>query len=141
MPEKTPECYIDVWRDADFGGETRRLYGPAEFPTLRFADADWGDDIGSLRVGPNAFVMAYRDRDFKDELKTFGPNDEIADLRALGVGDDLDSLRLIDSLKIFDRVPYNAAAAPPPAKDAPAPPGAAHKPGRPRGKNRRGRGR
>jgi len=139
MAEKTPDCYIDVWRDADFGGETRRLYGPAEFPTLRFGDADWGDDIGSLRVGPNAFVMAYRDRDFKDEMTAFGPNDEVADLRALGVNDDLDSLRLIDSLKIFDRVPYNSGAAP--AVAAPAPPDPAHRPGRTRGKNRKGRGR
>ena len=139
MGEKTPDCYIDVWRDADFGGESRRLYGPAEFPSLRFTDSNWGDDIGSLRVGPNAFVMAYRGRDFREELKTFGPNDEIADLRAHGVDDDLDSLRLIDSLKIFDRVPYNSAAAPP--ADPAAHPDAAHKPGRPRGKNRRGRGR
>ena len=139
MREKTPDCYIDVWRDADFGGETRRLYGPAEFPTLRFADADWGDDIGSLRVGPNAFVMAYRGRDFKDELTAFGPNDEIADLRALRLDDDLDSLKLIDSLRIFNRVPYNAGAAPPPAKPATAT-GDAQKPGRPRGKNRRRRG-
>jgi hypothetical protein len=133
MSEKAIDCYIDVWREADFAGETLRLRGPAEFPNLNFLQGDWGDQIGSLRVGPNAFVMAYRGRDFGEELKTFGPNDEIADLRELNFDDDIESIRLIDSLKIFARVPYNSDSAPPPA---PPPPDAT--PGRPRGKNRKG---
>jgi hypothetical protein len=104
-------CYIDVWADANFEGEPVRIQGPAEYPTLQFAQGDWGDRIGSLRVGPNAFVIAYRDPNFGDHQVTFGPDDEIADLGELNFDDDIDSLRLIDSLKIFDRVEYNEGRA------------------------------
>ena len=133
MGEKAVDCYIDVWRGANFEGETLRLQGPAEFPNLNFNQGQWGDHIGSLRVGPNAFVMAYRGRDFSEELQTFGPNDEIADLAEFKFDDDIESIRVIDSLKIFERVPYNVSPAPPP----PAP--TADEAGRPRGKNRKGR--
>lgn len=101
---KERDCYVDIWRDPDFGGESLRLYGPAEFPRLLFEQGDWGDQIGSLRVGPRAFVLAYRDRDFKDKKIAFGPNDEVADLRGLKFDDDIDSVQVIDSLKIFDRL-------------------------------------
>ena len=104
MKARETDCYIDVWRDADFGGERRRIYGPGEYPTLEFEGGGWGDDIGSLRVGPRAFVMAYHGRDFKDEMVAFGPNDEVADLRVLKSDDEIDSVRVIDSLKIFDEV-------------------------------------
>ncbi|HKG14021.1 MAG TPA: hypothetical protein VKB12_11795 [Pyrinomonadaceae bacterium] len=100
-------CYIDVWAGANFEGESLRIQGPAEYPSLGFAQGDWGDRIGSLRVGPNAFVIAYGDPDFGERQVTFGPCDEIADLGDLKFDDDIDSLRVIDSLRIFDRVEYN----------------------------------
>ncbi len=112
MAQKQGDCYIDVWRDADFRGETIRIYGPAEYPSLDFAQGNWRDDIGSLRVGPNAFVMAYHRRDFRDELITFGPNDEVADLGQFKFDDDIESMKVIDSLKIFNRLAYNSALAP-----------------------------
>src|SRR5919199_1754755 len=99
MAEKSG-CYIDVWMKANFEGESVRIQGPAEYPSLQFAQGDWGDQISSLRVGPNAFVIAYRDPDFGDRLVTFGPDDEVADLGELKLDDDIDSLRVIDSLKI-----------------------------------------
>ncbi len=116
MPQQTGDCYIDVWRDADFRGETIRIYGPAEYASLDMAQGDWGDDIGSLRVGPNAFVLAYHRRDFRDEPVTFGPNDEVADLSHFKFDDDIESLMVIDSLKIFDRLAYNAAPEAPAAE-------------------------
>ena len=116
MAEKSGDCYIDVWRDADFGGERIRIQGPAEYPMLSFAAGNWGDDIGSLRVGPNAFVMAFRRREFRDKLITFGPNDEVADLSQFKFDDHIESMKVIDSLKIFDRVGYNSA----PEAEAPA---------------------
>lgn len=120
MPQKNGDCYIDVWRDADFRGETIRIYGPAEYASLNLAQGNWGDDIGSLRVGPNAFVLAYHRRNFQDEPVTFGPNDEVADLSHFNFDDDIDSLKVIDSLKIFDRLAYNSDSAPEPeTHDAP----------------------
>lgn len=118
MAQRTGDCYIDVWRDADFRGETLRIYGPAQYAALTLDGGHWGNDIGSLRVGPNAFVLAYHRRDFRDEPVTFGPNDEVADLGQFRFDDDIESLKVIDSLKIFDHLPYNS----PPAPDAPAAP-------------------
>ena len=112
MAQKSGDCYIDVWRDADFRGETVRIYGPAEYASLDFAQGRWGDDIGSLRVGPNAFVMAYHRRDFQEELVTFGPNEEVADLGRFKFDDDIESMKVIDSLKIFNHLEYNSAHAP-----------------------------
>ena len=112
MGHPTDDCYIDVWRDAGFRGETVRIYGPAEYSSLELAQGHWGDDIGSLRVGPNAFVLAYHRRNFQDEPVTFGPNDEVADLSQFRFDDDIESLKVIDSLKIFDRLAYNAALTP-----------------------------
>jgi hypothetical protein len=119
---KDEDCYVDIWRDANFAGECLRLHGPAEFPRLLFEQGDWSDQIGSLRVGPRAFVLAYRDRDFKDKQVTFGPNDEVADLSLLKFDDDIDSVQVIDSLQIFDRLlgrqdpPPDEAAPPKPRK-------------------------
>ncbi|MFL6255354.1 MAG: hypothetical protein ACJ74T_10035 [Pyrinomonadaceae bacterium] len=112
MAQKSGDCYIDVWRDAHFRGETLRIYGPAELSTLDFERGNWGDDIGSLRVGPNAFVMAYQRRDFQDKLITFGPNDEVADLCEFRFNDLIESLKVIDSLKIFNHLDYNSALTP-----------------------------
>jgi hypothetical protein len=111
MAHQSDDCYIDVWRDADFRGETLRIYGPAEYPVLDLAQGRWGDDIGSLRGGPNAFVLAYPRRNFQDELITFGPNDEVADLSEFKFDDDIESLKVIDSLKIFNQLAYNSALA------------------------------
>lgn len=104
MRARETDCYIDVWKEADFGGERRRIHGPAEYPALGSEEGGWGDAIGSLRVGPRAFVMAYHSRDFKDRMVAFGPNDEVADLCDLKFEDEIDSVKVIDSLKIFDHV-------------------------------------
>ena len=108
MREPSSDCYIEVWRDVNFRGEMIRIGGPAEYPNLHLLQGDWEDDIGSLRVGPNAFVLAYRGQDFQDDFITFGPNDEIADLRELRFNDGIDSIKVVDSIKIFDRLAYHS---------------------------------
>ena len=141
MTQKSGDCYIDVWRDADFRGESRRLYGPAEYRSLEFAEGNWCDDIGSLRVGPNAFVMAYHRRDFQDELITFGPNDEVADLSQFRFDDEIESMKVIDSLKIFNHLAYNSALAPeaPEAPEAEPEGGGKGKPNPNKGRRWKGR--
>jgi len=69
---------------------------------LIFAELDFGDSISSLRVGPAAFVLAYAEAGFRGAMVSFGPGDEIPDLDQLSFDDVIDSLRLINSLKIFD---------------------------------------
>src|ERR1044072_5061684 len=113
MTQKSGECYIDIWRDKEFRGETMRIYGPAEYRSLEFAQGNWCDDIGSLRLGPNAFVMAYHRQVFNDDLITFGPNDEVADLGQFKFDDEIESMKVIDSLKIFNHLEYSADTAVP----------------------------
>jgi hypothetical protein len=141
MAQKNGDCYIDVWREADFRGETIRIYGPAEYASLEFAQGNWCDDIGSLRVGPNAFVMAYHRRDFQDELITFGPNDEVADLGQFRFDDDIESMKVIDSLKIFNHLAYNSAPNPeaPEASEAEPEGGGKGKPNPNKGRRWKGR--
>ncbi|HEX7174387.1 MAG TPA: hypothetical protein VF240_03785 [Pyrinomonadaceae bacterium] len=107
MKHTPNECYIDVWREAGFKGETRRLHGPASHPHLHFREGDWADDIGSLRLGPHAFVLAFREENYADAMLTLGPNDEVYDMRALKFDNEIESLRLINSLKIFDHLHEN----------------------------------
>jgi len=141
MAPKNGDCYIDVWRDADFRGETMRLHGPAEYISLDFARGSWCDDIGSLRVGPNAFVLAYRRRDFQDEPVSFGPNDEVADLSQFKFDDEIESMKVIDSLKIFNHLDYNAAPAPEVPEVSDAGPEGSDKPHPNPNKGRRWKGR
>jgi hypothetical protein len=138
MAQKSGDCYIDVWRDADFRGETIRIYGPADYTSLDLTQGNWGDDIGSLRVGPNAFVLAYHRRDFQDEPVTFGPNDEVADLSQFTFDDDIESLKVIDSLKIFNHLEYNSALTPEPP-DADLTDGARPRPNPTKGRRRKSR--
>src|SRR5437762_14384626 len=36
-------CWVDVFDQENFTGNTRRLQGPAEFPGLRIREKDWGE--------------------------------------------------------------------------------------------------
>jgi hypothetical protein len=48
--------------------------------------------------------MVFRGENYAEEMLALGPNDEAADLRALNFENAIDSLRLINSLKIFERL-------------------------------------
>lgn len=114
------ECYVDVWREPDFQGESRRFYGPSSHSHLHFRESGWANDIASLRVGPHAFVLAYRGENFTGQYLMLGPNDEVRDLRPAGFAEDIDSLKLVHSLKIFDRLYEDAEGEPdPPATPRP----------------------
>ncbi|MCI0489915.1 MAG: hypothetical protein L0229_25260 [Blastocatellia bacterium] len=104
MSKKRSDCYIEVWREKNFEGEYLRIYGPVQYRHLKLPGADWGDQIASLRVGPHAFVLAYRDRNFKSAMVAFGPNQTIADLGKLKFDDEIDSIKIINSIKILDHL-------------------------------------
>jgi hypothetical protein len=100
--DKHSGCYVEVWSDKNFEGEYMRIEGPVEHPALDFSGLNWGNTISSLRVGPNAFVLMYADPDFKGGMMSFGPSQEVADLEELGFNDEVDSIRLVNSMKVFD---------------------------------------
>ena len=99
---KNAGCYIEVWSDKNFEGEYLRIEGPGEYHALEFAGLEWGDSISSLRVGPSSFVLVYADREFKGTMMSFGPGQEVSNLEELDFNDDIDSIRLVNSIKIFD---------------------------------------
>lgn len=96
-------CFIEIWREKNFEGEHLLIEGPAEYETLKFLAGGWADEICSLRVGPNAFVIAYENDDFGGEMICFGPCQEVADLGELNFDDEIDSIKLINSVKIFEQ--------------------------------------
>ncbi|HWC76306.1 MAG TPA: hypothetical protein VG778_02530 [Blastocatellia bacterium] len=103
MSTESTDCYVDLWVDKHFQGSCLRLFGPAEYATLVINRTDWGDKVGSLRVGPHAFVLAYEDENFKDRVVSFGPGEAVPDLGALSFDDRMDSLNVVHSLKVFER--------------------------------------
>ena len=97
-------CFVEIWRDKNFEGEHLLIEGPAEYEALNSLARDWSGDICSLRVGPNAFVIAYENDSFKGEMICFGPCQEVADLSELNFDDEIDSMKLINSVKIFEQI-------------------------------------
>ena len=95
-------CCIEFWTDKNFKGECLRIQGPAEYSTLDFAGLKWGDRISSIRVGTYAFVMMYADRNFEGSMLSLGPGQEVADLKDMQFDDEIDSIRLVNSMKVFD---------------------------------------
>ena len=99
-------CFVEIWRDKNFEGEYLLIEGPAEYETLNSLASDWTGDICSLRVGPNAFVIAYETDGFGGEMICFGPCQEVADLSEFDFDDEIDSMKLINSVKIFEQIRY-----------------------------------
>lgn len=95
-------CYIEVWRFKNFEGECLTIEGPGEIGDLCSNHMSWCGTIKSLRVGPHAFVLAYGDKAFKGKMISLGPGEELADLGNLKFDDEIDSIRIIDSIKVFD---------------------------------------
>ena len=94
-------CWVTFYESADFRDKSITLNGPAEYSKLNnlpgSGGEDWGDQFGSLKTGPGAWVVVYNDENYSDDHYTFGPGSNIPTLRN---SDD------IDSLKIFDHDPH-----------------------------------
>lgn len=102
--DKRAACCVEIWSDKNFDGEYLRVEGPVEYPALHFTALDWGNSVSSLRVGPSAFLLVYADEDFKGAMMSFGPGQEVADLEEMRFNDEIDSIRLVNSLKVFDEL-------------------------------------
>ena len=110
-PVKASGCYIELWREKNYEGEYVCIQGPAQFPRLRSEAFDWSDSISSIRVGPKAFVQAFSEKDYADTMVCFGPNQEVPDLGEFKVDDQIDSLKVINSIRILDRIRLDGSAA------------------------------
>jgi hypothetical protein len=97
---ETNGCWIDVWDKPGFSGHHRRLWGPADFPYMRIAEANWNPQVQSLQAGPNAYLQFYEDLNFHDSVFWVLPNQRVDDVTQLSCNDEIDSLR------IYDRPPF-----------------------------------
>jgi hypothetical protein len=86
-------CWADLFELSHFRGSRRRIFGPADLRSIRSRFAAWGIGIDSLVVGPAAQVQVYAAQPCGATI-SFGPDAQVEDLLALGIGDDLDSVRI-----------------------------------------------
>jgi len=93
-------CWLDVYDDARFTGNTRRLHGPADFPGLRIREKDWRETIASLSVGPVAYAQCYDANNFEETIFWLLPNQQVE------LVEDLTPAERIDSIRLFDRPPF-----------------------------------
>jgi hypothetical protein len=88
-------CWVDLFELSHFRGRRRRLFGPTDLRSIRSRFAAWGIGIDSLIVGPAAQVQMYAAQDAAAKATSFAPRAQIADLLPLGIGDDVDSVRIV----------------------------------------------
>lgn len=66
-PAQASDCWVEIFDKTLFEGAHARLEGPADLPDLkRIGGADWSARIESLKVGPKAKVVAFRNENFKE---------------------------------------------------------------------------
>ena len=97
----TTGCWVKVWEHKNYEGRSETFNGPAE--DAKLGDNKWpgsddeiGDDIDSITTGPNAWFEGFEDENFEDSVVRIGPNQSIADLDTMEMGDEIDSYRLYD---------------------------------------------
>lgn len=94
----TDGCWVKIYEDTNFNDNSLTLHGPAQYNDMRNLPGaeglDWGDQIGSLRTGPNCWIIVYADEGFQDTSQTIGPDTEIPDLA--GMEDEIDSIKILD---------------------------------------------
>src|SRR3712207_5900592 len=70
-------CWIDLFDAPQFGGNACRLRGPADFPGLRGREKEWAERVGSLTVGPTAYVQGFAADEFDDSVLWILPNQSL----------------------------------------------------------------
>ena len=91
------DCWVELYEDDDFDRDDPflRLQGPAQFATLdNLEGKDWGNDIESIIMGPNAYMKAYDRKDFKGNEMAFVPNQRVKDLGKFDMANAIDSFKL-----------------------------------------------
>jgi hypothetical protein len=101
--EETNGCYVIIWSGKDCEGEHLRIDGPIQYNTLTAHSGSWGNDISSLKVGPEAFVEIFADENFQGKMICFGPGEAVPDLAEYAFDDDAESIKVISSIRLLER--------------------------------------
>jgi hypothetical protein len=62
-------CYVQVWNDSGFAGNSDFINGPIQYGHLRDLPnrRSWKDRISSLRLGPGASAVAWSGEQFSGQ--------------------------------------------------------------------------
>lgn len=88
-------CYVDVFERPGCGGKARRLFGPAGYERLRVEGGSI--PLGSLAVGPGAWVVGYVAGAPTTHAFWILPGKMVGDLDKTDLGRRVDSLDLLSA--------------------------------------------
>jgi hypothetical protein len=89
-------CWVRVYDKKNYEGDSLLLTGPISMPRLMGPFGfDWENKVRSLKVGPNANLTIYDNRDFRDQDKFIDAKTNVPDMsKQMGFFDDFRSLML-----------------------------------------------
>jgi hypothetical protein len=94
-------CWVTFYQTDIFQEGKLTIEGPmsiAKMDSLKLDDGKKaGDQIDSLKTGPNAWLTVFRDENNRNTARSFGPNSIIYSLDDYDIGDNIDSFTLFDS--------------------------------------------
>jgi hypothetical protein len=69
-------CFVQVWNDAGFAGNSDFINGPIQYAHLRDLPhrRSWKDRIHSLRLGPGASAEAWSEEQFSGQRLLLAPD-------------------------------------------------------------------
>ena len=96
------DCWVHVFDDKNYDvtDDNHKICGPGKWPNLRnLAGATkitWGDEIESLKLGPRATVIVWRDENYTGQSVTFNPGSAIPSLKATNpmLSDNISSIEI-----------------------------------------------
>lgn len=109
-PAPPTGCWAMLFEDNDFDPKDPniRVDGPQELASLEnLGGRNWGDDIQSIVVGPDATVEVYDKKDFRGAQVVLQPGQKVADLGKF------DMRNAINSMKISCRMSSNIQSSQP----------------------------
>lgn len=87
---------MDAFEMTRFRGRRRRLFGPTLFKSVRSRAEGSGATIDSLIAGPAAYARLYQASEPDGTSVWLLPGESVADVVELRIGDDIDSIQLLD---------------------------------------------
>ncbi|MBS0152366.1 MAG: hypothetical protein JSR31_15640 [Nitrospira sp.] len=91
------KCWAEIYMNAEFdkNGSRLLLVGPHELTTLKsLNDQNWDNDIESIIVGPEAYMVLYADQEFGGRTLILIANQNLGNLSDAQMKNDIESLRL-----------------------------------------------
>lgn len=92
-------CWVTFYQDAHFQGHSLPYTQKTEVPHLDavpMGNKSWQDEMSSLKLGPESWLVMYKDGGYKGSARCFGPNTIVRHLSAYDFNDSASSFKLYD---------------------------------------------